>query len=78
MGQPIVVRGGNIGDALGALGGGGAESKRIRFEVFVSASNLLNTVNRIGYSGVMTSPFFGQATGALPGRRIDLGARIGF
>jgi hypothetical protein len=26
----------------------------------------------------MTSPFFGQATGAMPGRRIDLGARIGF
>jgi hypothetical protein len=76
LGQPIMVRGG--GDMLGALGGGGAENKRIRFELFVSASNLLNTVNRIGYSGVMTSPFFGQATAAMPGRRIDLGARIGF
>jgi hypothetical protein len=52
--------------------------KRIRFEIFASASNLLNTVNRIGYSGVMTSPFFGQATGAMPGRRIDLGVRVGF
>jgi hypothetical protein len=76
MGQPMVVRSG--GDMLGAFGGGGAENKRIRFEIFVSASNLLNTVNRIGYSGVMTSPFFRQATGAMPGRRIDVGARIGF
>jgi hypothetical protein len=77
LSQPMVVRVGG-GDMLGALGGGGAEDKRIRFEIFASASNLLNTVNPIGYSGVMTSPFFGQATGAMPGRRIDLGARIGF
>jgi hypothetical protein len=78
LGQPMVVRVGGGGDVLGGLPGGGAENKRIRFEIFASASNLLNTVNRIGYSGVMTSPFFGQATGAMPGRRIDLGARIGF
>jgi hypothetical protein len=30
------------------------------------------------YSGVMTSPFFGQPTAALPGRRIDLGMRVAF
>ena len=58
--------------------GGGAEDKRIRFELFVSASNLFNTVNPIGYSGVMTSPFFGQPTAAMPARRIDLGMRVGF
>jgi hypothetical protein len=66
------------GDMLGALGGGGAEDKRLRFEVFASAQNLFNHVNPIGYSGVMTSPFFGRPTAALPGRRIDVGARIGF
>jgi hypothetical protein len=77
LGQPMVVRMGG-GDMLGGLPGGGAENKRIRFEIFASASNLLNAVNRVGYSGVMTSPFFGQATAAMPGRRIDLGARIGF
>ena len=46
--------------------GGGAEDKRVRFELFASASNLFNNVNPIGYSGVMTSPFFGQPTAAMP------------
>ena len=58
--------------------GGGAENKRIRIELFASAQNLLNSVTPIGYSGVMTSPFFRQPTAAMPGRRIDIGARIGF
>jgi hypothetical protein len=64
-------------DIAGAFGAG-AEDKRIRFEVFASASNVFNAVNRIGYSGVMTSNFFGEATGAMPGRRIDIGVRMGF
>ena len=45
------------------MGGGGADNKRIRLELFASAANLLNNVNPIGYSGVMTSPFFGAADG---------------
>jgi hypothetical protein len=69
---------GGAGDLLGAMGGGGAENKRLRFEVFASAQNVFNHVNPIGYSGVMTSPFFGQPTAAMPGRRIDLGIRVGF
>ena len=69
---------GGAGDLLGTLGGGGAENKRVRFEIFASAQNLFNHVNPIGYSGVMTSPFFGRPTAAMPGRRIDIGARIGF
>ena len=80
-GQTMVMRVGGpagAGDMLGMLGGGGAEDKRVRFEVYVSAQNLLNHVNPIGFSGVMTSPFFGQPTAAMPGRRIDLGMRIGF
>jgi hypothetical protein len=77
----IVQRVGGAPDAgamLGAMGSGGAENKRIRIELFIAASNLLNRVNPIGYSGVMTSPFFGQPTGALPGRRLDVGMRVGF
>jgi len=58
--------------------GGGAEDKRIRFELFVSGTNLLNTVNHIGYSGVMTSRFFAQPTAAMAARRIDVGVRMGF
>ena len=69
---------GGAGDLLGAMSGGGAESKRVRFEVYASAQNLFNHVNPIGYSGVMTSPFFGRPTAAMPGRRLDLGIRIGF
>jgi hypothetical protein len=81
-GQTMIVQrvggGGSAGDLLGGLGGGGAEDKRIRFELYVSAQNLFNHVNPIGFSGVMTSPFFGEPTAAMPGRRVDLGVRIGF
>ena len=44
----------------------------------VSASNVFNNVNPLGYSGVMTSPFFGQATGAGPARKLDVGMKVGF
>ena len=43
-----------------------------------AAQNLLNHVNPVGFSGVMTSPFFGRPTTAMPGRRIDLGLHVGF
>jgi hypothetical protein len=80
-GQPVMIvqriGGASGGDISGAFGGG-AEDKRIRFELFVSGSNIFNAVNRMGYSGVMTSPFFGQATASQPGRRIDVGVRVGF
>jgi hypothetical protein len=69
---------GGASDMLGMLGGGGAEDKRVRFELYVSAQNLFNHVNPTGFSGVMTSPFFGQPTAAMPGRRLDVGMRIGF
>jgi len=82
-GPTMIIRqvgggGGSAGDLLGGLMGGGAENKRIRIELFASAQNLLNSVTPIGYSGVMTSPFFLQPTAAMPGRRIDLGMRVGF
>ena len=65
-------------DMLNAIGGGGAEDKRVRFELFVSGTNIFNAVNRINYSGVMTSNFFGQPTAAMAARRVDLGMRVGF
>jgi hypothetical protein len=58
--------------------GGGAENKRFRIELFASAQNLLNRVTPMGNSGAMTSPFFRQPTAAMPGRRIDMGMRVGF
>ena len=79
QGQMIMIRGGGgAGDLLGAIPGGGADNKRVRLELFIAAANVLNTVNPMGYSGVMTSPFFGQPTAAGPARKIDLGMKIGF
>jgi hypothetical protein len=73
------VGGGGADGLMSALGGAsGAENKRLRIELFASAQNLFNHTNAVGYSGVMTSPFFGQPTAALPGRRVELGARFGF
>jgi hypothetical protein len=81
QGQPVMIMqrvGGTSGSEISGSFGGGAEDKRVRFEVFASSSNIFNTVNRVGYSGVMTSPFFGQPTAAMPGRRVDIGIRVGF
>lgn len=58
--------------------GGGAEDKRWRFELYVAAQNLLNRTNPLGFSGVMTSPFFGRPTSAATARKIELGARFAF
>ena len=78
-GQMVVVRmGGGAGDLLGSMPGGGADDKRIRIEIFAAASNVFNTVNPMGYSGVMTSPFFGRATAAGPARKVDVGMKIAF
>ena len=82
-GQRVVIiqrAGGGAGDLLGggAGFGGGADNKRIRIELFATASNLFNRVNPMGYSGVMTSPFFGQPTAAAAARKLDVGLRIGF
>lgn len=80
-GGPVMIvqrAGGAAGDMLGGLGGGGAENKRIRFELYVSAQNLFNHVNPVGFSGVMTSPFFLQPTASMAGRRLDVGMRVGF
>jgi hypothetical protein len=57
---------------------GGADDKRWRFELYLAGTNLLNRTNPLAYSGVMTSPFFGRYTSALPGRRIELGTRFSF
>ncbi|MGH9409115.1 MAG: carboxypeptidase regulatory-like domain-containing protein [Vicinamibacterales bacterium] len=82
-GQVVMITrraGGGAGDLLGPAGGlgGGAEDKRVRIELFASASNLFNRVGLMGYSGVMTSPFFGMPTAAGPARKLDVGLRIGF
>ncbi len=75
MAGPMVVR-------IGGDGGGpslpGASNKKYRLELYAQVFNLLNHSNLVGFSGVRTSPFFGQATASMPGRRVETGMRFSF
>ena len=51
---------------------------RYRVQFFVQGTNLTNRSNYTGYSGVMTSRFFGQPTAVLNPRRVDMGVSFGF
>jgi Carboxypeptidase regulatory-like domain len=79
--QVRIIRGGSdSGEVLGAIGSmpPGTDDKRFRTQFFIQATNLFNHANLIGFSGVQTSPLFGQAVAALPGRRIETGMRFSF
>jgi hypothetical protein len=82
MGGPQVriIRGGSdSGEMLGAMGSmPGQDDKRFRTQFFIQATNVFNHANPIGFSGVLTSPLFGQPIAALPGRRIETGMRFSF
>jgi hypothetical protein len=68
------------------VGGAGAapevrtfdQPARFRIGVFVFANNLTNHANYVGYSGVMTSPFFRQPTTVTNTRRVEMGLNFGF
>lgn len=74
-GQTIIMGGGG-GMAPGF--GGGANNKRFRIEAYISGQNLLNRANYVGYSGVVTSPFYGQPTNVMNPRKLQAGLRFGF
>lgn len=77
MGGPMVIR--MSGDGSGGPPSlPGASNKRLRLELYAQVFNLLNHSNLVGFSGVQTSPFFGQATASLPGRRVETGMRFSF
>ena len=59
-------------------GQGGADNARYQLNLYVAASNLTNHNNYVGYSGVITSPFFGQPTNVMNPRKVELGVRFGF
>jgi hypothetical protein len=79
-GTAVVMIGGagGGGGMPGGMGGGGAADKRFRVEFYAAAQNLTNHSNYIGYSGVITSPFFGQPTNVMNPRKIEIGTRLGF
>lgn len=51
---------------------------RFRMGIIVNAQNLTNRANYIGYSGTLTSPFYGQPTSVQGMRRIDVGLNFNF
>jgi hypothetical protein len=71
---------------IGIFGGGGAiqvrsidqGTARYRLQVFVQAQNLTNEKNYLGYSGTLTSPFFGRPTAVSGMRKIDAGMSLSF
>ena len=71
---------------VGVFGGGGAAqvrtfdpgNKRYRMQLYVQVQNLTNQRNYAGYSGTMTSPFFGQPTTVAPMRKVDVGLSMQF
>jgi hypothetical protein len=75
--QVRIVRAGSDTNVLGDMPGGDT-NKRYTIELYTQVFNLLNHTNAINFSGVLTSPFFGQATSAAPPRRFEVGARLGF
>jgi len=55
-----------------------AKDKSPLVTLSADAFNLFNHVNFLNYLGALSSPFFGQATGSLPARRLQLGLRFQF
>jgi hypothetical protein len=75
--QVRIVRG-DSADPLASMGGVDGAGKRYAIELYAQAYNALNHVNALNFSGVVGSPFFGQATSAAAPRRVEIGARLNF
>jgi len=75
---------GGIGIVGGAPGSGPTvvsaprPVSRYRLQLGVNAQNLTNHANFGGYSGVVTSPFFGQPTTVLNPRKVDVTVALNF
>jgi Carboxypeptidase regulatory-like domain len=71
---------------IGVFGGGGSMqvrsvdqgTKRVRLQIYMQAQNLTNQANYLGYSGTLTSPFFGKPTTVGNMRKIDGGIGLNF
>jgi hypothetical protein len=57
---------------------GGGQQPRYRIQFGVGVQNLTNRVNRTGFNGTMTSPFFLQSTGVGSPRRVDMNVSFSF
>ena len=69
---------------IGVIGGGGGpqvvsvnnSGARFRLQFVVQVQNVTNNANYSGYSGVLTSPFFGQPTYVQSRRKVDMGVQL--
>lgn len=68
---------GGGGDTFGGLASGEA-ARKYRLQFYVQAYNVFNHANLMNFVGVESSPFFGHATAARAGRRLETGLRFGF
>jgi hypothetical protein len=78
-GVAIMVMNGIVMSAAGAPGApAGSAAPRYRATLSVSVNNFINRTNLTGYSGVLTSPFFGQPTAAGNLRRVEAALSFSF
>jgi hypothetical protein len=70
--------GGGFGGPGGGRGPGGPGNSRYSMELFVQAQNILNHVTHTGYTGNLSSPFFGTATSVGAPRDVNIGLRFNF
>jgi len=71
---------------IGVFGGGGAATVRTvdqsggryRVQFFIQGQNVTNQANYLGYSGTLSSPFFGRPTTVREMRKIDAGINLNF
>jgi hypothetical protein len=78
----------NLPPGIAVIGGGGGGAPtvqsfnqgaaRYRLQLFVQAQNVTNHANFVGYSGTLTSPFYGRPTSVLGTRKIDIGLSLNF
>jgi carboxypeptidase family protein/TonB-dependent receptor-like protein len=75
--------GGRGGGGFGGRGGGrgnnsASEGSRYNIQISAQITNLFNHVNPLGFSGVLTSPFFGLSSAAGAARHVDFSFRFSF
>ena len=69
---------GGQGGFGGNRGGGNQGNSRYSMEIFARANNVLNHVSPQGYTGNLSSRFFGLATGVSDARDVNVGIRFNF
>jgi hypothetical protein len=63
---------------FGGPGGRGGNGQGKSMELFIQAQNVLNHVTHTGYTGNLSSPFFGLATSVGQPRDVNVGVRFNF